>query len=120
MLDFAGIGINMAFSPVPAFYYSLYCNWDIGFFYIFINIFAGTVSFISNMFDWTHRKENTVIRCAILMTSSLSCIAALAHIVINEFYYNNFGDNYSIIPSLYFYIPTLLCYGFGFFFYLSR
>lgn len=56
MLDFAGIGINMAFSPIPAFYYASYCNWDIGFLYISINIVAGTVSFISNLFDWTHRK----------------------------------------------------------------
>lgn len=56
MLDFAGIGINMAFSPIPAFYYASYCNWDIGFLYISINIIAGTISFISNLFDWTHRK----------------------------------------------------------------
>jgi hypothetical protein len=120
MLDFAGIGINMAFSPIPAFYYTLYCNWDIGFLYIFINIFAGTVSFISNLFDWTHRKENAVVRFSILATSSVSCAVALGHIVINEFYYGNFGDAYSMVPSLYFYIPTLLCYMMGFFFYLSR
>lgn len=50
----------------------------------------------------------------------MSCAVALVHIFINEFYYSNFGDAYSMVPSLYFYIPTLLCYMFGFIFYISR
>jgi hypothetical protein len=73
----------MAFSPIPAFYYTLYCNWDMAFFYIGINIVAGTISFISNLFDWTHRKENALFRFSILALSSISCAIGLVHIMVN-------------------------------------
>lgn len=42
--------MNMAFSPVPAFYYAFYCDKQTAFTYLAIIIIAGTVSFISNLF----------------------------------------------------------------------
>lgn len=82
-LDFAGIGINMAFSPIPAFYYTFYCNWEAAKFYIVINIVLGTLSFVSNLFDWIHRQENALLKFTILALSSLSCTAGVVHMLIN-------------------------------------
>jgi hypothetical protein len=50
-LDLAGIGMNMAFSPVPAYYYAFYCNKSNAFIYITIIVIAGTASFVSNLFE---------------------------------------------------------------------
>lgn len=110
----------MAFSPVPAFYYSFYCDKTTSSIYISLILFAGTLSFITSIFEWFKRKENAIYKIAILVISSLICCAGLIHLTINEFYYGNFGDRYSIVPSLYFNFAALLSYGFGFIFYLKR
>lgn len=46
----------MAFSPVPAFYYTMYCRPGVGVIYITVIVVAGTISFLSSLTDWLHRK----------------------------------------------------------------
>jgi predicted membrane channel-forming protein YqfA (hemolysin III family) len=110
----------MAFSPIPAFYYSFYCHKQTAFIYLSIIIAAGTASFVLNLFDWVHRKENKIIKFFILILSSIACVVGLSHILINEFVYSNYGDSYTIVPALYFFIATLLSYLMGFIFYITR
>lgn len=119
-MDFAGIGINMAFSPIPCFYYSLYCHQSTATMYIALVLIAGTITFLSQMIDWFKRKENAIYRTATLTLSSIICVVGLTHLIVNEFVYGNYGDQYSIIPSLHFFIPALLSYACGFYFYLSK
>jgi predicted membrane channel-forming protein YqfA (hemolysin III family) len=55
-LDYAGIGINMAFSPIPCFYYSLYCHESTAQTYITIILLAGCATFATQMIDWFKKK----------------------------------------------------------------
>jgi predicted membrane channel-forming protein YqfA (hemolysin III family) len=55
-LDFAGIGINMAFSPIPAFYYAMHCEPHIAMTYIVVIVIAGTLSFATCLSDWVHKQ----------------------------------------------------------------
>lgn len=48
------------------------------------------------------------------------CVVGLVHLIINEFLYGNYGDQYSIVPSLHFFIPALLSYACGFYTYVSK
>ena len=119
-LDYAGIGINMAFSPIPAFYYSLYCHQTTALTYITLIFIAGTVSFTTSLIDWFNKKEHFKIKAVILSVSAVICVVGLIHLMVNEFKYGNYGDGYSIVPSLYFFIPTLLSYACGFYTYMRK
>ena len=110
----------MAFSPVPAFYYSFYCSKFSGTIYITLVVIAGTLSFVTSMIDWFKRKENLIYKISILIVSSLVCVTGLVHLTINEFVYGNYGDKYSIVPSLYLNLSVLVSYGIGFIFYLRK
>ena len=56
----------------------------------------------------------------VLIFSSLVAFVALIHMLINETIFDNFGDQYTFVPSVYLYIPAFISYGCGFYFYSSR
>lgn len=91
-LDFAGIGINMSFSPIPFFYYSLYCQESTAIIYISVILVAGCATFATQMIDWFSKKENFIYRTGVLVFSSIVCLVGLFHLLINEFVFHNYGD----------------------------
>ena len=72
----------MAFSPVPAFYYSLYCEPITAAIIIGVNIAAGLLSFVLSLSDWFHREEHKKIKIGIFSTSSIASLIGLFHLVI--------------------------------------
>ena len=108
------------FAPIPTFYYTFYCNKQTAYTYLTINITVGTASLVSNLFSWAQRHENRGIRILILSIATAACSVGFFHVFVNEFVFGNNGDSFTIKPSLYFFIPTVFCYGIGFLFFLTK
>ena len=119
-LDYAGIGINMAFSPIPACYYGFYCDQPIATTYITLISISGVLSFSVSLIDWFQKEEHFKFKAGIFLMSGIVSVAGLIHFTIREVVYNNYGDGYSTIPSLYLFIPALGCYGIGFLVYIRQ
>lgn len=112
--------MNMMLAPIPFIYYAFYCDKQKAYTYIAINVAVGTASLVSNLFSWAQKHENRGLRILIIGVASAFCTIGLIHVFVNEFIFGNFGDSYTMKPTLYFLIPTTLFYSVGFMFFLAK
>ena len=119
-LDYAGIGTNMAFNPIPVFYYAFYCDPKYSMLYIGTNMITGFLSFLCSLSDWIHQAENAKIKILVFSLSGVPATIGLTHLLIRQFTYHNFGDPYTVVPSLYLFLVTVLCYATGFYTYMIK
>jgi len=103
-LDYAGINVFLAGSSFPAFYYGMYCYFDVAYFYMTIIMLIGITIFILSLTDWFRRPENFIYKSICYGGFGFFYLIPMAHLAINEIIFNNYGDKFSFLPSLHWYL----------------
>lgn len=107
-------------SSFPALYYGMYCNPELAAFYLTIICILGLSLFIVSLFSILHRPENFTLKSLAYGGFGVSLSIPLSHGVINELYFNNYGDQFSMSSSLIYYLLCGFCYLFGLYIYTAR
>jgi hypothetical protein len=120
-LDFLGIGINMALSPVPFFYYSAYCDSTLFKNYLIFGIGLSLLVFILvSAFDTIKYNQYKTLRKMVTPLTGIVSIGGLAKLLIDYYLYDNYGDSYELIPGVYISLAGAFCFFCGFAFYGLR
>ena len=119
-MDYAGINVLISGSSFPPLYYSMYCNFNLVIFYLTIICILGLSLFVLSLFEYLHRPENLKIKSLAYGGFGVSLSIPLAHAVINEVVYGNYGDMFSMKESIWYYALCGFFYLFGLYIYTNR
>ena len=119
-LDYAGINVLIVGSSFPALYYGMYCSIDLAIYYLTIISFMGLTLFIISLFEYLHRSENLKKKALAYGGFGVSLTIPLGHAIINEVFYDNYGDPFSIQGSIGYYLLCGFFYLFGLYIYTVR
>lgn len=114
------MNILISGSAVPFLYYSMYCNFQLAIFYLIFILSIGSTLFVITLFDFLHRPENFTLKSLAYGGFGVSLVIPLTHAFINEYFYHNYGDSFSMLNSVLEYLLTGLSYLFGLYVYTVR
>ena len=92
--DYAGINLLISGSVFPTFYYGMYCQLEVAFIYLGCTILLATLCFVVCLFEWIHRAANRKYKGLLYATFGSSLTIPIAHLLINELIYDNYGDGF--------------------------
>ena len=120
-LDFLGIGINMALSPVAFFYYSAFCDSTIFKTYLVLGISLGLLTFIAvSLVDTINYNKYKTLRKMVTPLTGLVSLGGLFKLLTDYYLYKNYGDSYNLMPGVYLSLAGAFCFACGFAFYGLR
>lgn len=90
----------------------MYCNFQLAVFYLVFILSIGTTLFVVTLFDFLHRPENFTLKSLAYGGFGVSLVIPLSHSFINEYFYHNYGDPFTMASS----IPEYLLVGFSYLF----
>lgn len=80
----------------------------------------GISLFILSVFEWLHRPEQVNVKAFLYGGFGVFNIIPMSHLLINDFFFDNFGDTYSFSPSLPYYFMIGVSYLTGLYVYTVR
>ena len=85
----------------------MYCNIDAALIYLGLAIILATICFIVCLFEWIHQPIHEKHKAFLFAGFGISVFIPCTHMMINEFLYDNYGDNFKFGPAL----PYLILLG---------
>ena len=98
--DYAGISILISGSAFPPLYYGMYCQLSVAIFYLTVTILIAIFCFIVCLFEWIHQPGHEKYKGLMFAGFGCSLGVPIAHMVINEVFFNNYGDPFVFSGSV--------------------
>lgn len=118
--DYAGINLLISGSAFPPVYYGMYCQIDVAIIYLTITILIATFCFITCLFEWIHKPGHEKYKGLLYAGFGFTLAIPLGHMMINEFFYNNYGDPFEFSSSMPYYVLLAASYLGGLYIYVVR
>jgi adiponectin receptor len=118
--DFAGISLLIAGTAFPCFYYGLYCQMAVATIYLTWTFAAALACFVVCLFEWIHKAGNEKYRSVVFGSFGFSMAVPISHLVINEAFFDNYGDPYEFSSAGVYYAILISCYIVGLYVFTVR
>ena len=118
--DFAGISLLIAGTAFPCFYYGLYCQMAVATIYLTWTFAAALACFVVCLFEWIHKPGNEKYRSVVFGSFGFSMAVPISHLVINEAFFDNYGDPYEFSSAGVYYAILISCYIVGLYVFTVR
>lgn len=82
-LDYAGINVFISGSVFPAFYYGMYCYFNVAYFYMAIIFLIGSSLFAFSLTEWFKSQEYFVFKSICYGGFSFFLTIPISHLIIN-------------------------------------
>lgn len=89
----------------------LYLSWT---------FLAAVACFVICLFEWVHRPGNEKYRSVVFGSFGFSMAVPLSHLVINEVWFDNYGDPYKFSSAGVYYGLLISCYIIGLYIFTVR
>jgi len=87
-------------SAFPPLYYGMYCNFDVAIIYLTLILIVACCCFVICLFEWIHRPGHEHYKGWLFAGFGISLGIPVAHMVINEIFYENYGDPFVFTSSV--------------------
>ncbi len=118
--DYAGINLLISGSAFPPIYYGMYCQLEVAIFYLTITLLIATVCFVVCLFQWIHKPGHEKYKGLMYGGFGSSLGVPLLHMIINEHFYQNYGDSFEFLSSMPYYLLLGASYLGGLYVYVVR
>ena len=98
----------------------MYCQLEVATIYLTVTIVIAMICFTISLFEWIHRAGNEKIKGFMYGGFGCSLAIPLFHMMINDFFYDNYGDPFEFISSFPYYVFLGASYIGGLVIYVSR
>lgn len=93
--DYAGVNLLISGSAFPQLYYGMYCNIEMAIIYLTCIVIVAVGCFVACLFEWIHRPGHEAYKGWLFAGFGLSLGIPVSHMLINEIFYNNYGDPFA-------------------------
>ena len=118
--DYAGVCILISGSAFPPLYYGLYCQLEVAIVYLTVTILIGIFCFTVCIFEWIHRPGHAKYKGMMFAGFGCSLGIPVAHMVINEVFFGNYGDPFEFSNAVPYVILLGASYLGGVYVYVAR
>jgi adiponectin receptor len=78
----------------------MYCQLELAIFYLSVTILIAIVCFVACLTEWIHRPGHKAYKGMMYAGFGVSLLIPLGHMVINEVFFDNFGDPFAFTTAV--------------------